>query len=372
MSKPERVLLVFGTLNRGGAETLAMNVFRNIDRDKIVFDFVVHTSEKCDYDDEIECLGGKIYRFPRYNVLNHFTYKNEWKNFLDAHKEYKIIHAHNTGAAAVYFPLAKKRGIFTIAHSHIAKSQSGIRQKVVDLYRLPLRYTADYLFACSQIAGEWMFGKNISKRDNYRVINNGVDCDKFAYNENYRDEIRKEFNIEGRFVVGNISRFHIQKNHSFLIDIFNELHKNDSNSVLLLVGAGDLKDEIQSKVKQLGLNDCVIFAGVRSDIEKILSAIDVFCMPSFREGLPVSLVEAQASSVHILGSDTISKEIKLTDLVEFCSLDDSPSVWSREILKYSQGYERMNTKKQLADCGYDIKSTAHYLQNFYLEHISND
>ncbi len=369
MSKPERVLLVFGTLNRGGAETLAMNVFRNIDRDKIVFDFVVHTSEKCDYDDEIECLGGIIYRFPRYNVLNHFTYKNQWKIFLDTHKEYKIIHAHNTATAAVYFPMAKKCGIFTIAHSHIAKSQSGIRQKVVDLYRLPLRYSADYLFACSQIAGQWLFGKNVSKRDNYKVINNGVDCDKFAYNENYRNEIRKEFNIEGRFVVGNISRFHIQKNHSFLIDIFNELHKNDSNSVLLLVGTGDLKDEIQNKVNQLGLNDCVIFAGVRSDIEKILSAIDVFCMPSFREGLPVSLVEAQASGVHIVGSDTISKEIKLTDLVEFCSLRDSPSVWSREILKYSQGYARINTKKQLADCGYDINQTAKWLQNFYLEVI---
>lgn len=363
----KRVLIVLGKLKRGGAETLVMNIYRTIDRSSIQFDFIVHTPERYDFDDEIESLGGKIYRFPQYNVFNHFEYKRCWNNFFSEHPEYRIIHAHMTGSASVFLPIAKKYGLVTIAHSHIALSQKGIRQKVIDLYRLPLKNQADYLFACSNDAGVWMFGEKATKGDNYYVIRNGVDTDKFAFSAEKRDKIRKELGLDGKFVVGNVSRFHIQKNHSLLIDVFAEIKKADDSAALLLVGDGGLRAEIEEKAKALGLADSVIFTGVRTDIDCILSAMDVFLMTSFNEGLPVSLVEAQASGLHIVATDTISKEIKLTNLVEFCSLGDSPEKWAQTVLKYAEGYERRNTKPEIAAAGYDIVSTTQELERFYLE-----
>lgn len=363
----KRVLIVLGKLKRGGAETLVMNIYRTIDRSSIQFDFIVHTPDRYDYDDEIELLGGKIYRFPQYNVLNHFEYKRCWNNFFAEHPEYRIIHAHMTGSASVFLPIAKKYGLVTIAHSHIALSQKGIRQKVIDLYRLPLKNQADYLFACSNDAGVWMFGEKATKGDNYYVIRNGVDTDKFAFSAEKRDKIRKELGLGGKFVVGNASRFHIQKNHSLLIDVFAEIKKVDDSAALLLVGDGGLRAEIEEKAKAFGLADSVIFTGVRTDIDCILSAMDVFLMTSFNEGLPVSLVEAQASGLHIVATDTISKEIKLTNLVEFCSLGDSPEKWAQTVLKYAEGYERRNTKPEIAAAGYDIVSTTQELERFYLE-----
>lgn len=365
--KPKRVLIVLGKLKRGGAETLVMNVYRAIDRSEVQFDFIVHTPDRYDYDDEIESLGGKIYRFPQYNVLNHFEYKRCWNSFFKAHPEYKVIHAHMTGPAIVFLPIAKKYGLYTIAHSHIALSQKGIRQKVIDLYRLPLKYKADYLFACSEDAGVWMFGEKATKWDNYRVIRNGVDSRKFAFSETKRNEVRKELGLEGKFVVGNVARFHIQKNHFLLIDVFAKVKEQCENAVLLLVGDGELREEIRSRAKALGIEKDVIFTGVRTDVDSILSAMDVFVMTSFNEGLPVALVEAQASGLHIVSTDTVSDEIKLTDLVEMCSLNDSPEVWASTVLKYSGGYERKDTGAIISECGYDIASTASELQEFYIK-----
>ncbi len=365
-----RVLLVFGRLNRGGAETLAMNLFRNIDRTRLQFDFLVHTAEKCDYDDEVLSLGGRIFSIPQYNVLNHFHYKKCWEDFLNKHPEYKIIHAHMTGPAAVFLPICKRHGCYVISHSHINMSQKGIRQKVIDLYRLPLSHISDYMFACSQNAGEWMFGKNIQGKKNYSVLKNGIDIDHFLFNSAWRDEIREEFALGDKFVVTNVSRFHIQKNHDLLIDVFFKIHEKNPDTALLLVGDGERREEIKQRVKRLGLEKSVIFAGVRQDVNKILSAADVFVMTSFNEGLPVSLVEAQASGIHIVVTDTVSNEIKITDLVENRSLDDTPEKWADTVLKYADGYTRRDTSKQITNAGYDIKATAKWLEEFYLEKIN--
>ena len=367
-NEPKRILLVFGRLNRGGAETLAMNIYRKIDRSRVQFDFIVHTNEKCDYDDEVISLGGQIYRFPRYNVKNHFKYRKCWTNFFKSHPEYKVIHAHMTGPASVFLPIAKKFGLFTISHSHIAKSQSGLRQKVIDLYRFPLKHVSDHMFACSHIAGQWMFGKDVAKRANYSLLKNGVDAKSFAYSEEKRKKIRDEFGLEDRFVLGSVARFHKQKNHEFMIRILNEITKTVPDATLLLVGNGELESEIKQLVQKLGLDSNVVFAGVREDIADILSAIDLFLMPSFREGLPVSLVEAQASGIRIVASDVISDEIHLTDLIDLCSLNKSASEWANIILKYKDGYERKNTLDDIRKSGYDIQSTTDWLQNFYLEH----
>jgi len=364
----ERILLVFGKMNRGGAETLAMNIYRNIDRSKIQFDFVVHTNERCHYDAEIEELGGKIYHFPQYNGKNHFKYKRIWDCFFKEHPEYKLIHAHMTGSASVFLPIAKKYGLYTISHSHIAKSQKGFRQMMINLYRYPLKHISDSLFSCSDIAGEWMFGKDVIKRDNYHVIKNGVDVEKFSYNTKKRDEIRKELGLEGKFVVGNVGRLHEQKNHEFLINIFCEIEKQYPDSALIIIGTGELEEQLKNQVSKLGLDGKVLFLGIRGDVDAVLSAMDVFVMPSFREGLPVSLVEAQASGVRIVASDTISSEIYLTDLIEAHSLADSAQEWAETILKYKNGYDRANSSEDIKRAGYDIQNTVSWLQEFYQLH----
>ena len=193
MSNPNRVLLVFGKLNRGGAETLAMNIFRKIDRDKIIFDFAVHTDEHCDYDDEVEALGGRIYRFTRYNGVNHNQYISEWESFFENHNEYKIIHAHSTGSAAIYLKIAKEHGLITISHSHtVAPKKKGARQVAVNAFRLPLKNISDYLFACSEESGEWMFGEEAVLQPNYRTIKNGIDLEKFRFTEEKRISVRTE------------------------------------------------------------------------------------------------------------------------------------------------------------------------------------
>ncbi|MGN0522545.1 MAG: glycosyltransferase family 1 protein [Eubacterium sp.] len=361
-----RVLLVFGKLNRGGAETLAMNLYRNIDRRVLQFDFIIHTTEKCDYTDEILSMGGRIFSMPRYNVLNHFKYKKCWNDFLTEHPEYKVVHAHMTGPASVFLRICKRHGCYTVSHSHTVAPKNGLRQVIVNSYRFPLRRISDYMFACSEQAGEWMFGKNVSKKKNYSVLKNGIDIDSFAYNPQWRDEIRNEFNLNGKFVITDVARFHMQKNHDFLLDIFCEIHKRNSNSALLLVGDGERRQELEERVKALRLEDSVIFAGVRADVNKILSACDVFVMPSVFEGLPVSLIEAQASGIHSIVTDTVSDEIKITDLVESLSLNEPPARWADAVLKYADGYERRDTSKDIADAGYDIKATAKKLQEFYL------
>ena len=186
--------------------------------------------------------------------------------------------------------------------------------------------------------------------------------------EEKRKKIRDEFGLEDRFVLGSVARFHKQKNHEFMIRILNEITKTVPDATLLLVGNGELESEIKQLVQKLGLDSNVVFAGVREDIADILSAIDLFLMPSFREGLPVSLVEAQASGIRIVASDVISDEIHLTDLIDLCSLNKSASEWANIILKYKDGYERKNTLDDIRKSGYDIQSTTDWLQNFYLEH----
>lgn len=365
-SEPKRVLLVFGRLNRGGAETMAMNIYRNIDRSKLQFDFMVHTTDKCDYDDEILSLGGRIYAVPRYNIANHFKYKKCWDAFMKQHPEYKIVHAHMSGSAGVFLPICKKYGCYVISHSHTVAPKNGLRQVVVNSFRYPLRHISNYMFGCSDQAGEWMFGKKAVKKSNYATLKNGIDIETFAFSPEKRKRIREELNIEDKFVICNVARFDVAKNHLFLIDIFNELYKQNSNSILLLVGDGTLRGDIEKKIAEYNLQDSVILTGVRPDVDALLSASDVFAMPSAFEGLPVSLIEAQTNGLHIVATDVISPEIHITDLVELYSTQKGAKEWADILLKYSDGYKRKNTADKIIAAGYDIKTSAKQLEEFYL------
>ncbi|WP_026679376.1 glycosyltransferase family 1 protein [Fictibacillus gelatini] len=367
MEKPIRILHVFGRLDRGGAETMIMNLYRNIDRSKIQFDFIIHTNEKCDYNDEIFSLGGKVYSIPRYTGKNHFIYKKVWKNFFKKHPEYKIIHGHMRSTAAIYLKIAKKNGLITIAHSHSTSSGTGLLSIIKNTLQYPIRYIANYRFSCSEAAGIWLFGKKGCRSENFYILNNAIDTKKFIFNETIRIKKRKEFQIEGKFVIGHIGRFHAAKNHEFLVEIFKMIHDKNKNTVLMLVGDGSNRQVIEKKVQDLGLIDSVIFAGVRSDIPELLQAMDVFVFPSLFEGLPVSVIEAQAAGLPCIISKQITPEVKVSDLVTSISLREPPEHWAKIVLSHSEGYDRGNIYSEIVKAGYDIKHTSKWLQKFYLE-----
>ena len=366
MENPIRVLHVIGKMNRAGAETIIMNIYRKIDRTKIQFDFMVHTDEKCDFDDEILSLGGKIYRVPRFKGSNILSYKRAWNNFFKEHKEYKIIHGHIGSSAAIYLKIAKKYGLYTIAHSHNTEMGEGIKGLMYKVFSYPTRYIANYFFACSDLAGICRYGRNIIHQKNYSVLKNAIDCDKFSYDESIRIKKRKEFGIEEKFVLGNVARFNVQKNHEYLIEIFKLISQKDENAVLMLVGNGERKKFIIDKIDQYKLNDKVIFTGVREDINDIMKAMDVFVFPSLYEGLPVTLIEAQASGLPCLISDTITDEVCITPLVEKLSINQEPMVWADKI-NLLNGYSHKNFLENIKNRGYDINTSVSNLEKFYLD-----
>lgn len=367
MAEPIRILQVLGRLNRGGAESMIMNLFRNVDREKIVFDFVIHTKEHCDFTDEVLALGGRIYSAPRYNVKNHFAYKKWWNNFLKEHSEYKVIHGHMYSIASIYLKIAKKYGLKTISHSHTSSQKAGFGGVVKRVIQAPLKNIPDWLFACSDNAGRWLYGKNVGKRKNYILLKNAIDSEKYIYTPETAEKIRKEFGIENKFVVGHIGRMFHAKNHPYLLEIFNAFLKKNENSVLLLVGDGPDRKEIEKKTEKLGLTDKVIFTGVRSDVNELLQGMDIFVFPSLYEGLPVTVIEAQATGLSCLISDAVTEEVCVTDLVTRFSLDNSPKMWAEKIEELSERKDRKNMSEKIAQSGYDIKTTSQWLQKFYLE-----
>lgn len=362
--EPIRILHVFASLDRGGAETMLMNIYRNIDRTKVQFDFVVNdNNEEYAYEKEIMDLGGRIYRIPRYTLDNHLKYKKAWYKLLMNNTEWKIVHAHHTSTASIYLRIAKYFNLITIAHSHTAGGEFSFKSRIKMIMRYPIRYIADYLFACSVTAAKWMFGKDDTE---VKIINNAIDSSLYVYSFVNRQMKRREFHIEDKFVVGHIGNFTNVKNYPFIIEVFDSILKKNSNSVLMLVGNMNNNPQIMKRVKELNFESKVIFTGVRSDVPELLSAMDVFLFPSLYEGLPLTLIEAQASGLKCIVSDTITDEVQITDLVEFISLDKSPDNWADSILNYKESYERRDTSEKIRQAGYDIKEKAKEMEDFYL------
>jgi glycosyltransferase involved in cell wall biosynthesis len=362
--EPIRVLQVLASLDKGGAETMIMNIYRKIDRTKIQFDFVVneHESEYA-YESEIRELGGGIYHVPRYKVLNYLAYKLAWKRLLDEHPGWRIIHGHHTSSAFIYLRVAKSSNRITIAHSHTAGCEITLKSGLKIIMRYWLRYIADYLFACSDKAAKWMFGK---RSEFAKIINNAIDTQKFVYDETIRKDKRAELRLEAKFVIGHIGRFQTPKNHEFLIEIFKVLRDKNDKAVLMLIGDGELRHAIEKKVNGYGLSSSVIFTGVRSDIPELLQTMDVFVFPSLYEGLGVVVIEAQAAGLPCIVANMIPGEAYVTELIEEVSLKDSANVWADKILKYVDGYERQNTYREVKSKGYDIHETTKWLENFYI------
>ncbi|MEH6947948.1 glycosyltransferase family 1 protein [Bacillus sp. JJ634] len=371
--KPIRILQVVTVMNRGGLETMLMNYYRKMDREHIQFDFMVHRTERGDYDDEIERFGGRIFRMPSIRPGNYRMYFKTLDDFFLTHQDYKVVHSHINENSSFVLRAAKNACVpIRIAHSHL--SDLGLD------YKLPFRLFArsylkdntNHFFACSKKAGQWLFGKNIVHSKKFNVLNNAVNAEEFVFNSTIRSQIRKQLGIQSELVIGHIGRFNKQKNHEFLIDIFKSVCNRQPNALLLLVGEGLLRESIEKKVKSLGLEPNVKFLGLRKDIPQLMQAMDLFLFPSLFEGLPVVLVEAQAAGLKCVVSNTITSETDVTRRIEFVSLDKSSEEWADIIL--SSTYEHTNTLEQIRKSGYDTTTMAQWLSEYYstFHSISNN
>jgi glycosyltransferase involved in cell wall biosynthesis len=357
---PIRVLHVVTYMGRGGLETMLMNYYRNIDRTKVQFDFLVHRQEEADYDAEIKSMGGKIYRLPRLNPWS-VSYLRVLNKFFKEHPEYQIVHSHLDCMSGIPLKYAKKNGVkVRIAHAHSSSQTKDIKYPLKLLFKKKISNRASHMFACGQEAGDWMF--NGAK---FRVLNNAIDAQKFIYQPNDARKIKKELGIEDKFVIGHVGRFAPPKNHDFLIDIFNEIQMIEKESVLLLIGHGEYYQKIQEKVKQLGLERKVLFMGLQSNVAEWMQAMDVFVFPSIYEGLPVTMIEAQAAGMPCVISDKVPIECKKTDLVTQLSLELSAKEWAKQILTFRETKKR-NTYEQIVRAHFDIKENAKWLQDFYV------
>lgn len=354
MQTPIRILCVFSNLNRGGAESMCMNLYRHIDKNKIQFDFVKHTSVIGHFEDEIHKLGGKIYTAPRYKIYNHLSYVNWWKKHLLLHPEYKIIHGHFFTISAVFFKVAKKLGRVTIGHSH---STSSGRNVIKQLYLKKVEKYSDYCLACGQQAGKWLF-----PHKTFDVLNNAINVDDFKYNEVYRKEIREGLGINDELLIGTVGNLHSIKNPFGIIEIFKNVCTENPNARLLWVGAGDLKNKIEQKLDEENIRDKVFLMGSRPDVNKLLQAMDIFILPSFFEGLGIASIEAQTAGLKCFLSDKVPTEAAVTNLCEFLSLNDY-KIWAKKIL--STKCDRSDTQNSIKKSGYDIINTVEWLTNYY-------
>lgn len=367
-------ILQYGALttNKGGIESYIIAQLRHIDKNFFKYDFLIaKDSPMVAYEKEIKSYECNIYR--EYIPLG----KNPFKHYLALYKFFKknknvydivitnIVDFYNINILII----AKLFGVkVCIAHSHMAydSRRTFLRKILVNINRkiFAPRF-CDYLFACSEKAYKWMFGDKLWKKKGALIVKNGIEYSKFEFDKKKRERIREKLNINSKLVLGHTGKFLDQKNHKFIIDIYSEIHKRNPNTVLLLIGKGPLEEKIRKKVVKLNLIDCVKFLGMRDDVNELLQAIDIFLFPSKYEGLPVSLIEAQAAGLKCFVSDeVISKEVAITDLIEFISLNKDAKFWAEKILS-AYPYERKIQAQLIKQNGYDIEGEIKNIEEFF-------
>ena len=368
---PLRVLQVIGAMGRGGAETMIMNLYRHMDRKKIQFDFLLSAKKVGEYEKEILEMGGRIYRIRHFSGKNPISYYNACRAFFRAHPEYSIVHGHIGSSAALYLRAAKKAGCFTIAHSHNGKPALSLHSVVYSFYSRPTRYIADQLFGCSTEAGIARYGKKAVRSGKYKNFKNGIDLGKFYFEREVRDFKRRELGIPAdAVVVGTVGRITEQKNPARILEIFAELAKKHENCICLWIGDGSEKEQIRRDILTRHLQEKVRLLGVREDVPQLLAAMDSFLFPSLWEGLPVSIIEAQASGLPVILADTVSREVEITPLLTFLSLSETNVKWAE--MCYGEAISHQNRRDEYTEMikksGYDIRETAKELGRFYLSH----
>lgn len=363
-----KVLHHVAVMDRGGQETFIMNVFRKIDRSKVSFDFLCTLKKKGDFDKEIRQLGGNILYVDRSKIKNPLkllanTY-HLYKKLREIHGDYTAFHIHTQHAMDGFLSaLAAKCGGFqtVIVHSH--NTNTDFHRNMHFVFRPLLNLLPIKRFACSKAAGQWMYGNM-----NFKVINNAIDTEAFRFKEDERKRIREAMDWSGKYVIGHVGRFAKQKNHRFLIDIFEKVHIAMPESILVLCGTGELLSEIQNYVIEKDLERYVEFLGTRKDIDSLYQGMDLFCFPSFYEGLPVTLVEAQASDLPCLISEIVTDDIVINRNIVKLPVKDNKEEWAEKIVEMTKAsFNREDRRQNMRKAGYDMRHVAKDLENMYLQ-----
>ncbi len=365
MSEPVRILHIVGAMVPGGMENFIMNLYRQVDRSRFQFDFVVHQRSENDLCGEIEALGGRVYLLPRLTKKPVQNLREIARLVRENH--YPVVIRHTANALVAPQLLAAGRaGAVTVCHSH---NETDPQRLLHILGRLLLRRAADVRLACSEKAGHWMFGNQ-----SFEIVHNAIDLESFAYQEEKAQRIRDEFGLEGRHVYGNIANFIASKNHLYLLDIYAEILKKDPEARCFCLGDGDLRPEIEEKIYALHLDGKVILTGIRKDAADFMSCMDVLIFPSRFEGLPLTLIEAQAAGLPAMIADTITKDVIVTEgIVRSRSIEEPAAVWAGEAAELAaagdgtpqeRAQRRRCQKERMAAAGYDIRQLTQWYQQF--------
>ena len=363
-----RVLHSVSNMDRAGIETMLMNYYRHMDREKIQFDFIVNRPKPGDYDDEIRRMGGRIFQSPGLNPLHYPQYLRFVQDIIAQDPTIKIVHAHNEAMGLYALNSAKHAGVkVRIAHAHCTQ--------IIRDYKWPLKMfckhflpsAATDLWSCGREAGIYFFGKkNWDTRG--VVIHNAIEADSFRFDPSIRAQMRERYGFSDKIVLGHVGRFGIQKNHARLLTIFHAFLKLHPNAVLVLVGEGELKEQICQQAVALGIRDKILFAGLQSDVSRWYQMMDLFLLPSPAEGLPVVGVEAQAAGLGCIFSTGIPDEVLFSGHSIRCSLSDSDSIWAEKIWQVlQQPFDRADGINLIRQAGYDISVEAAKLQEMYLQ-----
>ena len=363
---PIRVAQIMGKLNAGGVESVVYNYYRHIDHNKIQFDFYVDDDSTLSVPKDILEMGARVFVIPRYQ--NVFQYMKALRKHFEEEK-YQIVHSNMNTLSVFSLRAAKKAGVpVRICHSHSTAGKGEFCRNLLKRILKPFsKKYATHLFACSELAGRWLFGNKAYDDGKVTVINNAIDLERFRFNKDVRDQMRAQYGIGDRFCIGHVGRFTEQKNQGFLLEIFYEFLKRRPESVLLLVGDGPLHDELTKKVEELSLTDKVIFAGVHKHSERYYQAMDCFLLPSLYEGLPVVGIEAQAAGLHVITSQAVTRDLNIVDRVEFLSFENSPIDWADHIMQLNIPADRNASYLKMKGTIFDLQNEAGKLEKIYEE-----
>ena len=370
---PRRVLHVIGAMDRGGAETLIMNVYRNIDRSILQFDFLVHETRECDFDSEIRALGGSIFSIDRLNGINTVSYIKQCRDFFCTHHNYCAVHVHIGSSACFVIKEAKKFGLFCIAHSHNTNPSLSLLEIGFRLFSYPTRYIADYYLACSREAGVDRFGNSVVTSNRFSVLNNGIDVKRYKFSSKTRSSMRRDLGIAPeQKALCHIGRFSDEKNHEFLLTAFSKCGGGDFDGRLFLIGRGPLRNDTEQLAAELNIRDKVVFLGVRSDIPDLLMAMDLFVFPSKWEGLGIAAIEAQASGLPCILSPALPDMAVCSPYAYKMDSLNSTSAWAERMVDepIRADSDRIDGVNYVGESGFDITCAVGFLTALYLDHVA--
>ena len=369
----QRVLHVLSGMNRGGAETMVMNLYRKMDRSKVQFDFLTYRNDPCAYDEEILSLGGRLFYVPSIGQSNPLTFVKNVRNTIKENGPFSAVHAHTDFQTGFIALAARLAGVqVRVCHSHNTSWKTGFnwkdRLQLMVFRRLILAYATE-LCACGEDAGRFLFGRSNMERKRVHLLPNGIDLDLFSPAGQAADDEKKARGIASdRLIIGHVARFHEVKNHAFLLKLAVRLKKRGVRFQMVLAGDGPLREQMEEEARRLNLLSDVLFLGTEEHIHELMRTFDVFVMPSLYEGLPVVLVEAQASGLPCIISDTITEKVDTgLGLVKRVSLSKPMDIWAETIVRAAAAGrpKRELVKDTLAKLGYDARRNVGALMNLY-------